>query len=74
VKVINILRDEGKADVVRTSVRDDDWPPRGFIDLYLKNSDLLEEQLLSRAALKQGDIEVMKQVARQNSLRQSQLL
>jgi hypothetical protein len=68
--VISNLREGGEADVIRTSVRDDDWPPRGFINLYLKNSDLLDEKMLSRVAQRTGDIEFMKQVGRQNSLRQ----
>ena len=28
----------------RNDVRDDDWPPQGYIDLYFKNRDLLENK------------------------------
>jgi hypothetical protein len=71
-KIIKTIRLDGSIDEYKNEVRDDDWPPRGFINLFLKHSELLEEKLLSRAAWKKGDIEVMKQVARQNSQRQRQ--
>lgn len=67
-KVINTIRLDGSLDEYKNEVRDDDWPPRGFINLYSKNSELLEGKLRMRAAMKQGDIEVIKQVARQNAL------
>jgi hypothetical protein len=40
-KVVEELRDTSRADIVWTNVRDDDWPPRGYIDLYSKNRELL---------------------------------
>jgi hypothetical protein len=73
-KVLSILRDEGKAATVRENARDGDWPPRGFINLYLKNGDLVADKLLSIASLKQGDIEVVKDVARRNARRHRQRL
>ncbi len=73
-KVIDLLRDETKAAVIRTNVRDDDWPPQGYANLYLKNGDLLEGKLRGRAAWKHGDIDVVKQVARENTARQRQTL
>jgi hypothetical protein len=44
-KVIGALRDGTKAAMIRDNVRDDDWPPRAFIDLYLRNDDLLANKM-----------------------------
>ncbi len=52
VKVIRAQRDPAKPDFIRDNVRDDEWPPRAFIDLYLQNEDLLTERL--RAMLPQA--------------------
>jgi len=46
-KVINIVRSRA-VDEIRNLVRDDDWPPRAFINLYVKHSDLIEGKLFSR--------------------------
>jgi hypothetical protein len=44
-RVIALLQGEGSAEVIRTNVRDDDWPPRAFINLYLRYGDLLADEL-----------------------------
>lgn len=44
-QVIALLRAAQSAEVIRTNVRDDDWPPRAFINLYLRHGDLLAEEL-----------------------------
>lgn len=44
-QVIALLQGERSADVIRTNVRDDDWPPRAFINLYLRYGDLLADEL-----------------------------
>jgi hypothetical protein len=31
-------------DASRSQVRDSDWPPRGFVDLFFKNHRLLESK------------------------------
>jgi hypothetical protein len=61
-KVINILREESKPDFIRNVVRDDDWPPRGFIDLYFKNRDLLEKKLFGGIPLTQSKIDAVEHV------------
>ena len=44
-QVIALLRAAQSADVIRTNVRDDDWPSRAFINLYLRYGDLLADEL-----------------------------
>ena len=44
-QVIALLQGEGSAEVIRANVRDDDWPPRAFINLYLRYGDLLADEL-----------------------------
>ena len=44
-QVIALLQGEQSADVIRANVRDDDWPPRAFINLYLRYGDLLADEL-----------------------------
>jgi hypothetical protein len=40
-----MLRTAQSAEVICTNVRDDDWPLRAFINLYLRYRDLLAEEL-----------------------------
>lgn len=40
-----MLRTAQSAEVICTNVRDDDWPLRAFINLYLRYKDLLAEEL-----------------------------
>jgi len=44
-KIVGAQRAPNKAAYIRDHVRDDDWPPRAFIDLYLSNEDLLTDKL-----------------------------
>jgi hypothetical protein len=44
-KVVAAQRGPDKPDFIRDNARDDEWPPRAFIDLYLQNEDLLTERL-----------------------------
>jgi hypothetical protein len=73
-KVLAFVRDPARPDFIRNNVRDGDWPPPAFINLYLKHADLLADKLLGIRAFKQGDVDVMKQVAKQTWLRRRQEL
>jgi hypothetical protein len=44
-KVVATQRGADKPDFIRDNARDDEWPPRAFIDVYLRNEDLLTERL-----------------------------
>jgi hypothetical protein len=49
-RVIDFLRNEGYAvrgtftEAVRKAVRESDWPPRGYLDLYRKHGGILEQK------------------------------
>jgi hypothetical protein len=44
-KVVATQRGADKPDFIRDNARDDEWPPRAFIDVYLRNEDLLTAKL-----------------------------
>jgi hypothetical protein len=44
-KVVAAQRGPDKPDFIRDNARDDEWPPRAFIDVYLRNEDLLTAKL-----------------------------
>jgi hypothetical protein len=73
-RVLALLRDKTKPESVYKNVRDDDWPPRALVNLYLRHSDMLAAKLASREAWKRGDMDALKQIARQNAFRQRQRL
>jgi hypothetical protein len=75
-QVINRLRDDQAfVPSTRKNVRDDDWPPRGCVNLILQNGPLLSAKTdenfgtLGKSLLSRNELDAMKQTGREETAR-----